>query len=204
MATARTVTPNRRGAKSREAVLDAAERVMASRGYDAATVAAIVEESGIPMSSVYHYYGSKEGVLLAVMERGAERFFEELPEVDERLGEPLEHLELVLASLKISLARNPDFLRLVVVMATQPRVGPAAKEVQEVVARVREQALERLRTQLALAFDLRPSSRQTKRLAQLCLALIDGGFVALQAGDVRSLDEVFDQVPAGLVAMVES
>ena len=31
------------------------------------------------MSSVYHYYGSKDGILLAVMERGAERFFADLP-----------------------------------------------------------------------------------------------------------------------------
>jgi AcrR family transcriptional regulator len=29
----------------------------------------VVAESGIPMSSVYHYYGSKDGILLAVMER---------------------------------------------------------------------------------------------------------------------------------------
>ena len=68
------VTPNRRGARSREAVLDAAERLIAAHGYDAATVAALVKEAGLPASSIYHYFGSKEGVLVAVMERGAERF----------------------------------------------------------------------------------------------------------------------------------
>ena len=73
------VTPNRRGARSREAVLDAAERLIAEQGYEAATVAALVKEAGIPASSIYHYFGSKDGVLLAVMERGAGRFFAELP-----------------------------------------------------------------------------------------------------------------------------
>src|SRR5215472_13453892 len=65
------VRPNRRGVKSRERVLDAAERIMAEHGFEAATLARVVEESGIPMSSVYHYFGSKDRILLAVMERGA-------------------------------------------------------------------------------------------------------------------------------------
>src|SRR6476646_1983534 len=86
------VTPNRRGARSREAVLDAAERLIAEHGYEAATVAALVKEAGIPASSIYHYFGSKEGVLLAVMERGAERFFDELALADRRVGSQREHL----------------------------------------------------------------------------------------------------------------
>jgi AcrR family transcriptional regulator len=40
--------------KSRELVLDAAERVMAEHGFEAAAPARVVEEAGIPMSSVYH------------------------------------------------------------------------------------------------------------------------------------------------------
>ena len=88
MAIRADVTPNRRGMKSRELVLDAAERVMAEQGFEAATLARVVEEAGIPMSSVYHYYGSKDGILLAVMERGAERFFDDLPIPNRRLGRP--------------------------------------------------------------------------------------------------------------------
>ena len=59
------VTPNRRGVRSRELVLDTAERIMARHGFEGATSALIVEQSGIPASSVYHYFGSKQGVLLA-------------------------------------------------------------------------------------------------------------------------------------------
>ena len=47
---------------------------MATEGFEAATIARVVDEAGVPLSSVYHYYGSKDGVLLAVMQRGAERF----------------------------------------------------------------------------------------------------------------------------------
>jgi AcrR family transcriptional regulator len=127
------VTPNRRGARSREVVLDAAERLMAEHGYDAATVAALVDEAGVPASSIYHYFGSKEGVLLAVMERGAERFFEALPIPDRRIGSQAEHLA-ALVEVAATLDRNPDFLRILVVMAAQP-VNEEEGEVHRVVNR---------------------------------------------------------------------
>ena len=40
------------------------------------------------MSSVYHYFGSKDGILLAVMERGADRFFADLPDLTRQPGRP--------------------------------------------------------------------------------------------------------------------
>src|SRR6185312_16264396 len=113
------VTPNRRGVRSREAVLDAAERLMAEHGYEAATVSALVDEAGIPPSSIYHYFGSKEGVLLAVMERGAARFFEALPDIDRRVGSRADHLTTVVETIAETLGRHPDFLRILVVMAAQ-------------------------------------------------------------------------------------
>ena len=118
--TAADVTPNRRGMRSRELVLDAAERVMAEQGFEAATVARVVEEAGIPLSSVYHYYGSKDGILLAVMERGAERFFADLPDWNRRIGRPAEHLRTVLSTAAQTLERHPNFLRLLIVFAVQP------------------------------------------------------------------------------------
>ena len=47
-------------------------------------LARVVEEAGVPMSSVYRYFGSKDGILLAVMERGAGHFFAELPDLTRR------------------------------------------------------------------------------------------------------------------------
>src|ERR1700682_70758 len=63
MATRPGLTPNRRGVRSRELVLDAAERLISEHGYEAATVAALKEEAGIPMSSIYHHFRSREGVI---------------------------------------------------------------------------------------------------------------------------------------------
>jgi AcrR family transcriptional regulator len=193
------VIPNRRGLRSRELVLDAAERVMAERGFEAATLARVVQEAGIPMSSVYHYFGSKDGILLAVMERGAERFFADLPDPDQRLGDPDEHLSRVVLTAAQSLGRHPNFLRLLVVFAVQPPRGGDG-EVDAVVGRVREMALKRLRKQIAIAFDDYPRSSATDRLARFALAAFDGAFVAHQTDPGVTLERIIEPLAPALVA----
>ena len=196
---AREATPNRRGVRSRELVLDAAERVMAAHGFEAATLARVVEEAGIPMSSVYHYFGSKDGILLAVMERGAGRFFADLPEWDRPAGRPAAHLAMVMSTAVRALERHPHFLRLLIVFAAQP---PAAGDgqVQDVVGRVRGQALGRLRAQLAIAFGDDPESRTTDQLARFALAAIDGAVVAVQTDRGVTLERLLQPLVPSLIA----
>jgi AcrR family transcriptional regulator len=196
----RVVTPNRRGTRSREAVLDAAERLMAEQGYEAASVAALVEEAGIPASSIYHYFGSKEGVLLAVMERGAERFFAELPDLDRRLGSQREHLRALVDLVATTLDRHPAFLRILVVMAAQP-VDAGEGEVHRVVNRVRELALRRLRAQMQVVFGLDPASAAADHLARFALAAFDGAFVAHQARREVGIGDLLQHLPTALIAV---
>jgi AcrR family transcriptional regulator len=193
------VTPNRRGVRSRELVLDAAERVMAKHGFEGATVARVVEEAGIPLSSVYHYYGSKDRILLAVMERGADRFFADLPAWEEREGAPAQHLAGVIPTAVRTLERHPDFLRLLIAIATQPPVGGDG-EIQAVVGRIRGEALERLRTQIALAFDDDPRTATTDQLARFALAAIDGAFVASLTDPGVTLEGLLRPLAPALVA----
>ena len=199
MATHADVTPNRRGKRSRELVLDAAERVMAEHGFEAATLARVVEEAGIPMSSVYHYYGSKEGILLAVMARGAERFFGGLPDPDRRLGRANEHLRRVVSEAIERLGDHPNFLRLLNVFVIQPPQG-ADGEVEVVVDRVREMGLERMRKQIALAFDDDPRSPTTDQLARFALAAFDGAFIASQSDRRITIGRVLEPLPNAVIA----
>jgi AcrR family transcriptional regulator len=194
------VTPNRRGIRSREAALDAAEALMAERGFDAATIASLEREAGLQASSIYHYFGSKDGVLLAVMERGAQRFFAELPRPTHRIGRPAEHLEAMTSVLIDVLGRHPDFLRLLVVFAAQPSTAGGG-EVRTVVNRVRATALEFLREQLALAYGDDPHDPVTEQLARFALAAIDGAFVAHQADPQVKLEEVLLPFAASATAI---
>jgi AcrR family transcriptional regulator len=203
MAARADVTPNRRGVKSRELVLDAAERVMAQHGYDGTSVARVVGEAGIPISSVYHYFGSKDGILLAVMERGAERFFAELPRPTRRIGRPSQHLQALVVVLIDALSRHPHFLRLLIVFATQPPTAGEG-EVHAVVGRVRATAREMLKEQLALAYGDEPDDPIVEQLARIGLATIDGAFVACQTDAGTTLAGVLEPWVASITAVRRS
>jgi len=151
------------------------------------------------MSSVYHYFGSKDRILLAVMERGADRFFADLPDLDRRAGRPAQHLARVVSAVVRTLERHPDFLRLPIVFAAQP---PAAGdgEVQAVVCRVRGHALDLLREQIAIAFGDDPQSPATDQLARFALAAIDGAFVAGQIDRDATLERLLRPLVPSLVA----
>jgi AcrR family transcriptional regulator len=57
-------------------MLEAAEHAFAERGFHAASVDAIAEAAGITKPMVYAYFGSKDGLYLACMERARHRLFE--------------------------------------------------------------------------------------------------------------------------------
>ena len=195
------VTPNRRGARSREAVLDAAERLMAEQGYEAATVAALVEEAGIPASSIYHYFGSKEGVLLAVMERGAERFFAgaagHRPARRLAGGAPAGAGRRRRAT---TLERHPDFLRILVVMAAQP-VDAGEGEVHRVVEPGARAGARAAAGADAARLRARPEERGRRPSRALRARRFDGAFVAHQSHPEVTLGGLLEHLPAALIAV---
>ena len=172
---------------------------MAADGFEAATIARVVEEAGVPLSSVYHYFGSKDGVLLAVMERGAERFFSDLPDPDRRVGRAGDHLRRLVVTAVQALERHPNFLRLLVAFAVQPSHAGNG-QIDAVVGRVREVALTRLRKQIALAFQDDPRSPTTDQLARFALAAFDGAFVASQSDREVTLQSILEPLAASLAA----
>src|SRR5215208_5100947 len=62
----------RRWAKTdstQQRILDAATEVFAGRGFTAATMADIVDHSGASIGSIYHHFGGKKELFLAIFER---------------------------------------------------------------------------------------------------------------------------------------
>jgi len=64
--------PSPRG-RSRERLLEAATTLFARKGYDGVSVDAIVNEAGLNKRMVYHYFGSKEGLYVAVLGNAFDR-----------------------------------------------------------------------------------------------------------------------------------
>ncbi len=64
-------TPARAAAE--EALLDAAERLLAGAGYAAVTTRRLAEEAGVNHGLVHYYFGSNENLLVRALERFTER-----------------------------------------------------------------------------------------------------------------------------------
>ena len=56
-------------------MLDVAERVFAEQGYDGASMDEIASGAGISKPMVYSYFGSKEGLFLALVRRANDNFY---------------------------------------------------------------------------------------------------------------------------------
>jgi len=161
------------GEDSRELILDTAERLMGTRGYAATSISEMCKACGLPASSIYWHFGSKEGVLAAVMERGAERFFGAIPPPGTA---SIQHQFDVAAAL---LAQHPDFLRLFYIMSLERGTDPA---VVTLVRRVRDIAIDRFRVAITalLPAEAPPgkADRVVGELTALAVALSDGVFIA--------------------------
>src|SRR5689334_16402635 len=144
---------------------------MATRGYAATSISDIRKACGLPPSSIYWHFGSKEGVLAAVMERGADRFFAAIP-VSDNAAEQL----TVLSTLQ---AQHPEFLRLFYMLSLERGNDRA---VAAVVRRVRDTAIRRFREAITslLPADVRPAKadRVVTELTAMAVALSDGVFFA--------------------------
>jgi AcrR family transcriptional regulator len=78
--------------RTRRRLLRAAVQVFDRKGYAAASVREIVSLAGVTKPALYYYFGSKDGLLTAVLEEAARRFQEALSRAVERQGTTRERL----------------------------------------------------------------------------------------------------------------
>ena len=83
-------------------ILDAAERIFAAKGYEAATVIDVLEAVKIAKGTFYYYFKSKEDVLDAIIER---RISEGVKRAEEIAASPLPPMQKLLA---IIMAQKPQ------------------------------------------------------------------------------------------------
>jgi AcrR family transcriptional regulator len=81
-AAARSAVVQRRGVERVQAILDAAEKLLAEQGYAAATLKAIGERADIPTASLYHYFADRRQVDAELVRR-------HVAALDERLAAAL-------------------------------------------------------------------------------------------------------------------
>jgi len=152
--------------------------MMSSRGYEGTSIADIARESGLPNSSIYWHFSSKAGILAAVMERGAERFFAEVESPGEpKTDDPAEYLRWALHRSSERFVTHPEFLRLFILLL----LSNDTPEIVEIVRRVRQRGEESLHQLIQEAFrrvEESAGAYVADRLTTYALALFDGAFLA--------------------------
>jgi AcrR family transcriptional regulator len=185
---------------SRERILDAAERLVGERGYTAASISLIAAASGLPSSSIYWHFGSKENLLAAVVERGAQRWLRAQARWSSFHGD----LSAFLRATGQAAAQHPDFLRVLVMLMLDGREGnPQARQAMRTVWRGVEARLERI---LAEHFGLGTGKRDVEfaaHLARFTLAFIDGAFLDSQIDpEGTPIPNLFADLAVALEALV--
>lgn len=195
--TERTPTKKQlQGAQSREQILDATEKLMSSRGYAATAISDIRKACGLPASSIYWHFGSKDGVLAAVMERGAERYFAAIPvdaDIDQQLAAVIAQQE-----------QHPEFLRLFLLLSLERTDDQA---VAQVLRRVRDRAIARFGDAIAslVPADVPAEKAQSvvAELAAIATALSDGIFLAEHLEpDVTDVGRMYRRLHQTVVALL--
>jgi AcrR family transcriptional regulator len=104
--------------RSRQTILDAAERLFAELGYEAVSLERIGRAAGLSRGAPGYFFGSKEALYRAVMQRLFESSEQLVEETHRQLasvadGELDQVLEIVVENLLEFLYERPDFLTLV-------------------------------------------------------------------------------------------
>jgi TetR/AcrR family transcriptional regulator, fatty acid metabolism regulator protein len=103
----------------RQAILDAAVRVFARRGFHACRVSDIADEAGVAYGLVYHYFGSKDSVLDTLFLERWNIMLEMISEVDATKDSAREKLYAIASFIVDSYRHDPDLMKVIIVEVTR-------------------------------------------------------------------------------------
>ena len=87
----------KRAIKTREKLLDAAVDLFAANGFGGTSIRDIARMTDMTIPNIYYHFGSKEGLLIAILERAMQQIVSGLGEVVGRRDlQPLERFKLLL------------------------------------------------------------------------------------------------------------
>ena len=197
---------------SRDAILAVATDLMAERGFAATSIGAICSATGLAPTAVYWHFGSKDGLLAAIVQHSVERWYHELvgamvaaPAAGE--GPPavplVTDLDRFFVVMADSYRRSPQALRLMLWLGLDR--GHPDKAVRETVQQARRQAIDLIAGSIGKVLgapdDLPPLQDAYDQLARFLLVQLDGIFVSHEVDDDEDrIDELFTLAHTALVA----
>jgi AcrR family transcriptional regulator len=190
---------------SRTRILDAALELMAEQGFAGTSISMICARSGLPPSSTYWHFGSKDGLLAATVDYGATKWLEQVPRWDQIAGTPEDRLRRMLTATARSLADRPAFLRILILLPLERQDMDA--ESLAVIRTVRRRAAGGFRRAFREIFAADGDAEAEafcEDVARFALSLTDGAFVAYEIDrDKAQLTRTFDLLVTAFLALGE-
>jgi len=81
-----------KGSANRQRIVDAADHLFYSRGYNQTSFSDISDETGIPRGNFYYYFKTKEDILAAVVDARLIEFKDMLKSCEQSTSDPLQRL----------------------------------------------------------------------------------------------------------------
>lgn len=188
---------------TRQRILESASRLFHEQGYAATGVATILREAGVNSGSLYHFFPSKEALLIEVLEAYLERLYPQVMQPAEQAeADPLARIFYLMNWYRGYLLANECKLGC--------PVGNLALEVADTHPRVK-QLLERnfqnwvsiIQGWLHEADGQLPADCDRQALARFILTVMEGGVMqARAAGSVVPFDQSVEHLRSYVEALV--
>ena len=197
-ARSRTGRSTERGSATRERILAAADQVLTERSYAGTSISAICEQAGVAPTSVYWHFGSKAGLIEAVLRQHGSDHFEDIRRAASG-GDPLDRLDRMLAAIReLTTTRPPGSLTGLSVLAEGRHVAP---ELREAMQRSRLREIEATVEDFASATGRRHPDLEAAALLTAACA----NYAALTHSiedDERQVDRILEALRRAIVALV--
>ncbi len=98
----------------RDIILNAAIRVFAEQGYHSCRTLDISNEAGVAYGSLYHYFKSKDDILLSIFRERWRNLLDEMDRLSEEVDDPEKRLIAIFDFIFRSYERYPDMMKVLI------------------------------------------------------------------------------------------
>ncbi|MBS4210910.1 TetR/AcrR family transcriptional regulator [Bacillus sp. FJAT-49825] len=149
----------------KEQVIEAAKNCIISKGLSNLSMKDIAEEAGISTGIIYHYYKSKEDLLMQVLKVSFRRSHEKVMETVEPLQNPEDKLMKHLENINVVSKENPEYMAVFLNYLGEANHNP---QIREIINKFFRNLVEYTRNYLG---DVSKEGTQLKNLPVMIIAM---------------------------------
>jgi len=117
--------------KSKEHLVNVSMRLFAEKGYQNTSISMIAKEAGMAKGALYHYFKSKEELLLSVIQKGLSDIEKLFTEAAVKASTPREQLEALVYHTFESMQKDREFWALYASLLTQMHASDTMRKIFE-------------------------------------------------------------------------